>query len=93
MREDAGRDERRWIYGEGGFPSLRLCFLESLEGRKKKQGTKKSIGCEKGKVRCVEMGETVLTRIWGRLGTAERHSHEEIRESVAGGDPVVKVFV
>lgn len=33
-REDGGRDERRWIYGEGGLPSLRLCFLESLEERK-----------------------------------------------------------
>lgn len=40
---------------------------------------------------CMKM-ETVLTRIWGRLGTEERHSHEEIWESGGGGDLEVKVF-
>jgi hypothetical protein len=33
--------------------------------------------------------ETALTQIWGRLGTAERHSHEEIWEG--GGYLEVKV--
>jgi hypothetical protein len=35
--------------------------------------------------------ETALTRIWERLGTEERHSHEKIWEG--GGDLEAKVFV
>jgi hypothetical protein len=48
-----------------------------------------SIECRKGKL--VARGwETVLTRIWGRLGTGKRHSHEEIEENEVGLE--VKVF-
>ena len=40
-------------------------------------------------------GKRVLTRIWGRLGTGLRHSHEreETLESVGEADLEVKVFV
>jgi hypothetical protein len=34
----------------------------------------------------------VLTRIWGRLGTGERHGHEEKQESEVGLEVEVKVF-
>jgi hypothetical protein len=42
------------------------------------------------KTGCTEM-EIALTQIWGRMGTGERHSREEIKESVGGGLEV-KVF-
>ena len=77
MREDGGRDERRWMDGEGGLLSLRLNFLESLQDEM-------SVDVKR-KIVCMQM-KTVPTRIWGRLGTGERHGHEE------SGGLVVKVF-
>ena len=57
---------------------MRLNFLESLQDEM-------SVDVKR-KIVCMQM-KTVPTRIWGRrLGTGERHGHEE------SGGLVVKVF-
>jgi hypothetical protein len=62
-----------------------------LRKKKKTRNEMSILDVKRGKT---WLWKTVLTRIWGRLGSGERHSHEEkkIRESGGGGDLDVKVF-